>query len=100
MLARLQIRCHRGQVLDVRNSRRKQGSPPMRVSAREELASPHEGTGGAGPVLRLPLLAVASLAISAVGEEKYKRISISWSGALMLRPARTGRGGLRVGRRA
>ena len=23
----------------------------MRVSAREELASPHEGTGGAGPVL-------------------------------------------------
>ena len=71
----------------------------MRVSTTEEPASPQEGTGGAGPVLR-PLLAVASLAIPAVGEDKYKRISISWSGALMLRPPQAGRGGLRVGRRA
>ena len=45
----------------------------MRVSATEELASPHEGTGGAGPSSaaaigrRVP-------AMSAVGEEKYQLV--------------------------
>ena len=48
----VQIRYHRGQVLDVPILGANRAAPPMRVSAPEESESPQEGIGGAGPALR------------------------------------------------
>ena len=59
----------------------------MRVSATEEPESPHEGTGGAGAVLSRRYWPSRPLRY-----RRWARISINWSGALMLRPARAGRG--------
>ncbi len=47
----LQIRYHRGQVLEVSIFGVNRVAPPMRVSATEDPESPQEDTGGAGPVL-------------------------------------------------
>ena len=58
----------------------------MGVSATEEPESPQEGTGGAGPVLSRRYWPSRPLRY-----RRWARISISWSEALMLRPARAGR---------
>ena len=90
----LQIRRHRDQVLDVSILGANRAAP--HASVRDGGAGvPTRGhrRGRARP--QPPLLAVASLRC-----RRWARRSISWSGALMLRPARAGRGGLRVGRRA